>query len=121
MGIYSKKKPALYYAILPGYSSQSSLGRIMVVTSEKGPQVYGRDYQYGNPTHRSKQDILAKFPDEGSTLRALSRVADVEKEYAIPIKRAEVELRTLRKRERDAISVVVKEEEESANASRSEP
>lgn len=68
-------KPALYYALL-GFGGGVRHTRmddsdIMVVTSEKGHQVYGRDLRFGNPTHRRSEDVVERFDTEEAARAAI--------------------------------------------------
>jgi hypothetical protein len=98
-------KPALYIALVSGYSS-SGLGRLMAVTSEKGgpgrTMIYGRDLEHGYPTHRRGGEIIAKFENEDSARKALKRIAEIECELQPAIDAADRHAAALRRNLRQA-------------------
>jgi hypothetical protein len=53
----------------------------MIVTSERGSQVYGRDFRQGNPTHRCAADIVAKFDSEKEVLGAIDKINEIEDHF----------------------------------------
>ena len=114
-------KPALYYAILAGHLRSTGLDRVMIVTSEKGSQIYGRDYRHNNPTHRSYSDVVAKFPDEATVLKALSAVAEIEAIHDPGIQRARQELQQMERNKRKAIENIVQDHEIKARGEATPP
>lgn len=98
-------KAALYVALVSDYSS-SGLGRLIVVTSEKGVpgrmMIYGRDLEGGWATHRRGGEVIAKFETEDAARNALERVAAIEKELQPVIDAAERHAATLRRNLRQA-------------------
>lgn len=81
-------KKALFYAMVMGYGIPC-LGRLMAVTSVKGTQLYGRDVEYGNPTHRSITDMTHSFKTEEDARRAVDLAKAAHKEHQELVDRAE--------------------------------
>lgn len=81
-------KKALFYAMVMGYGVPS-LGRLMAVTSVKGTQLYGRDVEYGNPTHRSITDMTHSFRTEEEARRAVDLALVAHREHQELVDRAE--------------------------------
>jgi hypothetical protein len=67
-------KPAIFYALVTGWSRHGNGFQVIAVTSEKGGQIYGRD-ENEYVTHRSARDMLHRFDDEASAKGAHERAA----------------------------------------------
>jgi hypothetical protein len=105
-------KPALYIA-LKGYSGHLTSHRpltdsdLMVVTSEKGSQCYGRDVAHGNPTHMREEDVVAKFATLENARAAMELAKNAHLAYVAVIERAKGELRTLETTQRNAVKTAI--------------
>lgn len=81
-------KPALYYALVGGYSPHY-LGylKVMAVTSEKKNKhgelklVYGRDCETGTQTNRTADSVQFTYWSEEAANKALAAAYEADKEF----------------------------------------
>lgn len=100
-------KKAMFYALVIGYG-YPGLGRLMAVTSVKGTQLYGRDVEHGNPTHRRADDMTHAFRTEGEAREVIRLAQEAHRAHEEGVKEAERELSRRRNFQSVAVAKAVK-------------